>query len=726
MHKGRPQDFGNAVIAGFLLATCPALAQTAPTSDDPDGDADAEERSNGSGMELAPIGVEAPAPDLLRTEDNPSYRGSSTSLGLGTPTSLKETPQSVSVVTRKRMDDQNLTTIEDTMDATAGMNVATGDLINGSIYSRGHEVLTYQLDGLAAPYQSIYGTTPSMAVYDRVEVLRGPAGLVNGQSSPGGMVNLARKRALTEPRGQAKLSAGSWATRRGMLDYTGPLTADGALRGRAVAAYEEGDSFVDQVDNERTTGYATLEYDVADATTLSLAATYDPQKITRFSGLPTLQSGKLLDVDPSTFIGADWNNADISYQDMLAELEHSFAGGGQARVATRLGRREADLKSALGTGGVDPNTRETNLLGFRRDYEEDTTAIDARLTLPLEAFGQNHEYTVGADYRRFDQVTRQRFAMLGTQNVDNPDHDVAEPDIPFQPGPGYLNQKSEPEQTGVYGQFRLAATDAAEVILGGRYSQYSQTVTERDSGQASSEQQLNEFTPYAGMTYDLDPVWTAYASYTTSFEPQPTSTDADGDPLDPREGAQAEAGIKAAWLEGRLAGQFAIYQLTDKNRAVTVSPGTSEESGETETTGFEAELSGQIGDYWNLYAAYTYADAEITGDDSDTFGSFTPKHQGDLWVRYDLEGAGLEGVSAGGGLNAVSDFFSNTRGTRIEADGYEVVDLQLAYAITDSASATLSANNVLDREYFQRVGNTGDQNFYGEPRNYQLKVDYNF
>src|SRR5690606_22975133 len=155
-----------------------------------------------------------------------------------------------------------------------------------SLFLRGFEIDNYLVNGLPAPISSIYGTQPDLAIFDRVETLRGPTGLFGGSGEPGGTANLGLKRAQDECSGSASVSAGSWENYRGEVDVTGPLLESGRLRGRFVGAYQDRESFTDVTDNKVSIGYGTVEADLTEDTTLSVGLWHQERDITPFNGLP--------------------------------------------------------------------------------------------------------------------------------------------------------------------------------------------------------------------------------------------------------------------------------------------------------------------------------------------------------------------------------------------------------------------------------------------------------
>ena len=448
------------------------------------------------------------------------------------------------------MEDQNLNSLERALDWTPGVAVATGDLFSGSFYARGHEIFKYSVDGAVRPLLSLYGTAPDLSFFDRIEVLSGPSTLFSGSGEPSAIINLGRKRARKELAFQGAALAGTDRLYRGEADVTGAVNESGSLRGRAVAFIESSESFVDVVDQKKRGVYGTTEFDLTESTTLSVGSLYEKSEVTRFSGLPAFTDGELLDVPRSTYVGADFNDFDRDAIDAFAEIEHRFDFGGLVRAHGRYWTLDADNLSVLPISGVDRATGDFDVFLFARDFNEDDYWIDGSFTQPFNLVGLKSEVTAGADYRRSRQKMRQQFVFgFPTQNIANPDSNLPEPDVTFPGvGPGFnLNSETTIEEYGGFVQGKVELIDGLTAILGGRLSYFDTKVRDTGRGTSNADHVDDEFTPYAGLTYDITETLTAYASYTEIFQPQDGVT-INASSLEPREGTQYEVGLKGSFL----------------------------------------------------------------------------------------------------------------------------------------------------------------------------------
>ncbi|WAP71204.1 TonB-dependent siderophore receptor [Jiella pelagia] len=636
-------------------------------------------------------------------------------------------PQSTTVLTRERIEDGGYTSLDTALRETPGIVVLNNDNGRSSIFSRGFEFDSLYFDGLPAPLSSVYGTQPDLAIVDHIEILRGPSGLFGGTGEPAGTINMALKKAPEVWRGSIEGQYGTWDTKRTELDVGGPLNEAGTIRGRIVGAYQDGNNMVDAVDNENSVAYGTVSVDVTEQTTATFTISHLERDITPFNGLPTYADGSLIDLDRSTYTGADWNQFDNEVTDYLAEVEHKFEDGGHARVAMRYSDRHADFLYGWAGSAADQNGNVNGIRWIGRDFDEQSLALDAFVSKPFMLFGQEHNVLLGADYRKIDTTLLSASGMIaGTHNLYDWDaSSIAEPTV------NYTGQTdSDQRQTGVYGQLRIKPIDRVTLIGGGRVSWYDSSTENLLTGATQDEIKIDgHFTPYLGAVVDLTDQISAYASYTEIFQPQ-TYFDASGDLLDPRQGDQYEVGFKGEFFGGALNGTVAYFHLTDKNRAQQDTNGDYVALGEVEARGVEMEVAGELLPNWQLQAGYTYTETEyVNGSGAGSvFSPYTPEHQVQIWTDYTFREADAwwDGLSIGGGVKIYSDFSAVSGSTTIEAPGYEVVDLQLGYEFNENFSAKLRVNNLFDQKYYARVGSTSVFNFYGEERNAMLSLKAKF
>lgn len=707
--------------------------------------------SSGSAMELGATNITSQVLGAT-TENSGSYTTGAVTIGKGEH-SLKETPQSVTVMTRKMMDDQNLYTIDQVMEKTPGITVYDSTMGGKYFYSRGFRMSgQYQYDGVPLDMGNLYVQADSfssdMAYYDRVEVLRGAAGMMKGSGGTAGGVNFVRKRGLADAHTDITLSGGSWDNYRGQIDTGGPLNAAGTLRGRAVVAEQSRHYFVDDANRKDQVYYGALDFDLSPDTTLGLGVAYeDVDANPCWGGLPRYKDRSDLNLSRSTCLDPSWNTWRSKRTTVFSDLTHQVNEDWKLKVASVYTKNTQDIKYAFASGAVTPGIDTTGMLGSMYDYDQVDYGLDAYLDGKFDAFGQQHELVLGMNASRSNKDDFYSVAFLPQrQNVFNPDKFIPEPDDSYfienssRGGP----VKSKTTQKGLYSTLRLKLADPLTVVVGGRVSWYDSKTNSvfirSGESQPSNTRETGQVTPFAGVLLDLNENLTAYASYSDIFTPQGNYRAEDGSTLKPLVGQSYELGIKGAWYDGRLNGAFNLFRTIQKDQAQTDFNSSCPSSdgycyvnaGRVRAQGFEAELSGEVIERLQLLAGYTYTQTK-TLDDIDSslngaaFNSYVPRHVLRLWGEYTLGGA-LERVSIGAGVNAQSDNFrlSPASGEKISQAGYAVWNGRIGYRIDETWSVALNGNNLFDKRYYASIGTETFGNYYGEPRNFMVSVKASF
>ncbi|MFJ4375233.1 TonB-dependent siderophore receptor [Pseudomonas japonica] len=733
-------------------------------------------QSNGS-YALRPLPSEQGALELDATsvsgqrldatsEGTQAYAARALTLGKGTHT-LRETPQSVTVLTRKYMDDQNVTTIDQAMEKTPGIAVYESPMGGKYFYSRGFMMQgQYQYDGVpldvGGEYVQANSFSGDMAFYDRVEVLKGTAGMMKGTGSSAGGVNFVRKRGQATPTTSVTLSAGSWDNYRGQLDSGGPLNESGTLRGRAVVALQDRQYFYDLGQRDDQILYGALDYDITADTTLGLGVAYERLDATPcWHGLPRYSNGNDLKLSRSTCLGASWNSWESERTTLFADLSHQLNEDWAFKFAGVWSHNDQDMKYALSEtrGGVTPGatTAPSGVYSGVFDYDQSDYGFDAYLNGKFDAFGLRHELVVGANASRAQ--TRDHWALINmsgllgvSQDPFNPDAHLPQPPDSYYPPNSYRGgphpTESDTRQFGTYATLRLKLAEPLTAVLGTRVSWYRNS---RDSytqawdyWQHDRSQENGQVTPFAALIYDLDEQWSVYTSYADIFQPQSTYTDESGSPLQPKTGASYEVGIKGELLDGRVNTAFNLFRTIEEHRAEanynTSCPGSSDgycytDAGKVRAQGFEAEISGEVIDRLQVLAGYTYTqtkylDSANANPQEPTFTvSYFPRHLFRLWSDYQLAGA-LERFSVGAGVTAQSDVSVRDANVRPAVEsvqsGYAIWSGRIGYRIDEHWSVALNGNNLLDKKYYQSVGAVSWGNFYGEPRNFMVTLKGTF
>lgn len=691
------------------------------------------------------------------TEGTGSYTSRVTSIASKTDQSFREIPQSVSVVTRQQLDDQQLLNVNDALKQMPGVTVNRSSFSSFDFYARGFQITSMQIDGGAPLALGAYTYEPQqdMAFYDRVEVMRGASGLLGGVGDPGGIVNLARKKPLSERKLVLEQSLGRWDSGRTMLDATGALSADGRVRGRAVAVYEKRDYHLKDRSLEKPAIYGVLEADLTPNTLLTLGGSYGKRHENGYgSGMPRYSDGRPLDLPRSTSLTQPWAFWDTQNTELFAQLDHRFSNGWKLKTSLTRVKADANAVTAFVDGAIDPQTGAGAFWGGGRYATSSQQDImDVNLSGTFGLLGKNHEFLLGVDWQRAQgtwatgkpvdnwMVPADVFAG----NAWNPDMNVPLTSI-FDP----WSQK----QKGAYGVLRLHPSDRLHVIAGARLSRYDflQGISSADAAGNRTLVSRTDFgeptkvTPYGGVIYDLDSQWSAYVSYASIFKPQALlkAGPQPGTSLAPVKGKSYEAGFKGELLDARLNATFSVFNVertgtgvVDARYSTSSDPWAGNccylPQGKVTSRGFDAEVGGEVRPGWQLAAGYTFTQTKDHSTGTN-YSTITPRHLLKLSTVYRLPDA-LANWQVGGSAHVQSktsvdgslyDANFNATPYRFKEGGYAVLNAMVQYRIDSRWTLALNLNNVLDKVYYERVGSTSNGNWYGTPRNAVLSLRGSF
>lgn len=662
------------------------------------------------------------------TEGSGSYTTGSMSTATKLATSMRETPQSVTVITRQRMDDQNMQSLEDISTHTPGLTMRKTGGERPEFYSRGSAIDNIMIDGLPVAYDSDTLGTSTLAMFDRVEVVRGASGLMLGAGNPSGTLNLIRKRPTVEPQVSVTLGAGSWDNYRTEIDASSALNSVGSIRGRVVGAFQDKDSFTDGYSSKRQLLYGITEFDLSEATTLTLGAYYNREDNpgADWSGIPTRANGTFLPISRSTRMSPNWTYWNKKNTSAFAEIEHRFDNDWKLRLNTTWLRGDLDM---LGTSfyRLDPSADQLNLNVGRYTYQHTQKSVDGYVSGPFTLFGATHELVLGGSYRNDKTDDGPGGGFLNDPNIvldpSNFDyHGVEKPAINYN-----WSRKGKVDQYSTYATVRFHLRDDLKLILGSRldWYEYEQNTVSGDYTFGADYKATREYTPYAGLIYDINDTYSVYTSWTRIFQPQ-ANVDFQGSLLPPVTGTNREVGIKGEYFDGALNASLAYFQLNQENLAQGLdacAPGVascSVASGEVETKGVDLELQGMLARGWQASAGYTYAGAKNVKGGSGRFDSDTPYNLLKLSTTYQLPGD-LEKWSIGGSFRSQSSTYT-TYG--VSQGGYSIVDLMTGYNVNKNLKVQANLNNVFDKHYYQSISNPAGANIFGDPRNVAVTLKW--
>lgn len=658
-----------------------------------------------------------------------------TTVGSKIPLTQREIPQSVSVLTQEQLQAQKIVTLDDAMRRAPGVFTQKDDSTRAEYFSRGFPISNIQIDGIPTA-ASLAANTQNLTAYDHVEILRGPAGLLNSIGGPGGAINLVRKKPTRDPMFAASASFGSYGDYRQDVDASRALNEEGSLRGRVAGSLVNQETPRRGAHRNDGSVYSVLEYDLSPSTLLRGGVSYDRQSIRdQYDGYPTYPDGSFLKDAKRLYLGANWNKQVYTTTNYFADIEHKFGGGWSGKIS--VGRLEYDFdgKMSSPSDAVDPGTNTVLMRQIYGTGNDKQDSVDAYASGPYSLFGRQHQLTAGISYLhdRFFQSNRylSDSDLFGFTPVDIHDIDIPAPQFV---GP-YFRRTTTTTLTSAFANTRISLADPLTMVLGGRMTWWDSR-SQIDPGANpfnfdSTDDSINShFTPYAGLILDVDKHHSVYGSYTKIFEPQ-SQRNAAGNLLKPLSGDQYELGIKGEYLDGRLNAGLALFQITQKNRALPDHSdplgNTYFAQGEARARGIEATLSGEIQPGWDVMAAYTFTNTKFLDESENTASSFTaiaPKHMFKLWTNYRLSDE-LNKWSIGGGAYVTSGFYndySSSGGPRISQGGYATVDGKIAYQVAPHTEVSLNIFNAFDRQYYERVGAMDGGNWLGAPRTIELTL----
>lgn len=709
----------------------------------------------GDSQSLPNVSVTAPK----RVRADQFYTVDEMSSATGMKLSPKDTPQSVSVVARKAMDDRGLTSLEDAVKTATGINVYRQGY-QTRYQSRGFDIAQISENGAHSTVCTMCGNNPhdqrqlmDMALYDRVEIVRGATGLMKGQSEPGGSINAILKKPASTPQTTFDVLADRWGRIRGSADVSGTLSAAHQVRGRAVAVAERTEGF-----RQHDKGYNGLLYGVVDKSfgedgqTKITAGAYIQRTKDQPSlfGLPAAADGSDLRLPRSRYLGADWNKTSYRKFSAFTELEHRFnddwklsttAVYTQNKSHTEYGyvpfRSNVSAAGTVSDGWLGRSDRYNHQWTFKADLEG---------KYPL--FGRKHELYVGLNHsrERFNNLWRGS-RLNGTYNILSWNGSELARPADWNNGTIKETRRTAITTKTATVATRLNITDRLHLLGGVGYTYWKENQYLSWMGTPHTVRRKGHAVPYGAITFDLTPNQSLYASYTSIFKYTGERYDIDGQALKPTQGRSYELGWKGAWNGGKLNSEVVLFQTDKENEPMdtwlarnpngSVVPWNSRSSGakavyepvRLQSRGIDLELSGSLNENWEASAGYTYNRRKYTATADRRanpairagmdFSQHTPKHMLRLYTSYRLPFDGRK-WTLGGGVTVQSKSSPITVGGQKQyLGGYAVWNASLHYQPNDSLKIGLLVNNLTDKRYYEGYGHrgTGQGHFYGEPRN---------
>ena len=674
--------------------------------------------------QLETITVQAEEENPAVTEGTKSYTAKSASTSTKLNLSLRETPQSVKVLTREYLDDANINSFQDMLNSVTGVTTNRWDERQYPT-ARGFDVDYYLFDGVPSSSELDIASDPDLSMYDRVELVKGANGLMTGAGNPAIAINMIRKHAnAKELTGTLSSSYGSWNAWNSMADISAPLNADGTVRGRVVVKHESTDSFADLYEKENNLFYGVLDADLTDSTYLSVGASY--QELDRsgikWGGLPAFYNdGSLTDFDRDLTVTSDWTYWNTNTTTVFAQFKQKLFN--DITLNVNYDYREIDAETALlylWSESVDKTTNSSGGLYPYTDTSKTTqNNADVYISAPFTLGGLQQEVIAGFMYNQSELTDR----YYGSPTLDNGTIDFNN----FTPSKiigsinnNVANPSNKTTQTGVYLAGKFTLLEPLKLVTGVRVSNWEY---ESEDGNGNRKYN-NKVTPYAGLIYDFLEDYSWYASYTEIFKPE-NKQDANQQYLDPREGKSYETGLKGEFFDKQLNASMSVFLTQQDNVAEKIGSikigdefkDVYSSTDSVESKGFEIELDGKITNNWDMSFGIAHFNAEdANGKKVQTTAARTSAN---LFTKYTLDKWSL-----GGGLNYKSEAYKDEAAGRITQDAYVLANLMAAYQVDQNIKLQLNVNNLFDEKYYEGLGK--NSMVYGAPRNATLTFRYQF
>ncbi|MBB1594452.1 TonB-dependent siderophore receptor [Achromobacter sp. UMC46] len=687
-------------------------------------------------LALAPLASPAPAHGQSNTPTLPavsvvgsddaqkSYNPPDSTSATKIDAPLRDIPQTVNVVPAEVLRDQHASSMQDALKNVPGVSFSTGDGQRDQVSIRGFTAIADQfVDGFRD--DALYFR--DLSNVERIDVIKGPAAVLYGRGSSGGLINRITKKP-GEDISQVGLSYGGWNDRRLDLDL-GRANESGSMAWRLTGAVEKGDSYRDKQFLDRKAIAPSAQLRLGEDTTFLIQTEFlEDRRITDF-GIPAYQ-GRPVNVDPSTYYGAE-NARDVDYsqarvQSYAGTLNHRFNENWSLRNATRYYHYTLNRNNTLpGVVNEAAQTVTLNRSNVLRDEHGWTNQTELMQRAQWGSVRHDILYGVEVGQQNKDLVNYSANAVA-TVNLFNP----VLPTLPLQvPGNPGTNNLGRFNTLGLYVQDMVSLGDHWKVLGGVRHDRFEQKTEDRRNGTDLARTDSN-WSPRLGLVFQPDTVQSYYVSWSQSYQPsgEAFSLAANNAELAPEKTTNYEVGAKYDFLDGKLSTTVSVFRLerTDIKVANPVT-NTLVPVGTQRTDGAEWTLSGDLSNGWRAMLGYAYLDARVTKSVARDAGqdvegkraTLTPRHAANLWVTKDLG----EGFGAGAGLNLVGARFANP-GNTVTLPGYVTADAA-AWWRKGPYAVQLNVYNLFDAGYIvSGHGSSPNLNMPGAPRNAMLSLQY--
>jgi iron complex outermembrane recepter protein len=706
-----------AKIASAQTAAAPAVAPAAASD-------------AGAGQQLPAVVVKGKQAAETGTGPVVGYVAKVSTAGTKTDTPIIKTPQAISVVTRDQMDVQDVQSVAQALRYTSGINPEQRGTNTDSLeylYARGFLVDEFW-NGLRTPGPAggfgynVTSFDPYM--FERIELLHGPASVLYGQGSPGGTVNLVSKMPTDTPLHEVGFTTGSYGRVQGYFDFSGPIDQDGKVLYRLTADGFNTGTQTDYVNQQRVAIAPTITWRPTKDTTLTVFANYqaDPEAGIYNSVPYGYPSRSLYPGEP------DFDSFRKTQESIGYAFEHRFNDIWSFKQNYRYLHNSQTVKY-VGNNGFESDGATLARTPYLNYGMVNSHTVDNQLDATFDTGAAKHNVTLGLDYQniQFDHHFYGSLANTPGLNVNDPVYGQA---IPYPTFMYATSVAQSIKQLGLYAQDQIDIGKWS-FLFGVREDWANEDQTSYKTG-ASSQQFNRAFTWRAGAVYQIVDGVAPYFSYSRSFQPQ-VGTTYGGQAFAPLTGEQYEVGVK---LQPKGYNSFVTVSAfhIDQNNVATTDPlhaGFSVLTGQVRSQGFEVEGHASLSDNLQLIASYTYTNllnTESTTSSLDKVPVGIPRNTASLWADYTWTGGPLAGLLFGGGVRYIGGSYGDTTNTFMTSSA-TLVDLALRYDLgrrftnLQGWTATFNVTNLLNRQYLASCTSM-DYCYWGQGRLFLAGAKY--
>lgn len=674
-----------------------------------------------------------PATSVNSDYEQQSYKAAENRSAMKIDAAQRDIPQTVNVVPESVIKDQGAQSMEDVLKNVPGVGLSNGDGQRDQVTIRGFSAIgDFYIDGVRD--DALYFR--DLSNVERVEVIKGPAAVLYGRGSSGGLINSVSKKPNFDPKQEVGVSFDSEGKRRTQFD-SGWADSNGRQAYRVTGAVEDSDTFRDDAYTDRKAIAPSAFFKLSDDLELNLAASYLYDKRLIDFGVPAL-GNRPVDVSRDRRFGSGNASQDYARSEVFtltAGLDYRINDNLNLSNTTRYYRYDLDRNNTLAdsspTRFVTAPNGELLVKLNRGNVARDESGVFNQTELKQQAnlAGLQHNLLYGVEVGVQDKHQR----VLSQNNVAQvPVFRDALVGVPEHASTLSSKGTNTQTTTGFYVQDMIELSSQWKALLGARYDIFGQDYDDRRVQNVDLERTDRTWSPRVGLVFQPDSVQSYYLSVSRSYQPsgEVFAISTSNQDLEPEKTTNYELGAKWDLLDNRLAVTAAVFRLerTNMKTADPANPNLTILAGEQRTDGFETTLSGQLSDQWQVYGGYAFLDAEITKSNSFTNGvankgqtpTLTPRNSANLWLVRSL----TPQWRVAAGANYVGDRYT-ALDNNVVMPAYTTFDTALLYNVPHWDMA-LRLKNVFNRDYYASAHGSVDLITPGAPRTLEVSANYRF